>query len=750
MKTTPPISSLNPEHLPEELRREPFFTSWYWKGENGNWTKPPCESVTDPTTFCTLEAALARQSPRRGVGFVFAVGLQNGHGKIENDYCGVDLDHCRDPQTGAIEPWARDIIDRLASYAEVSPSGTGVHVIIKARLPDNSLHKRTRLGPKGEGALEIYDRDRYFTLTGHPVPLTPSTVEGRQDEVEKLLAEYRPAHRDAAGVADEPSTLTDEEVVGCARTARSKDRFERLYGKGELGKSGDHSASVFELIKLLIEAGTREIAQIERIVAASALITTHGRTDDWKERGHYHVKRALQRHQPKGTGEALTVRIAAAILSNYIFAKDAGGWLHVFLDGVYQRTGEELVLEQVKRILTPATDKNEQWTVHRAKEVVAYIRTGLRQLWDAPPLDVVNVKNGLLHLPTRTLREHTPDHLTSVQLPIIYDPSAGCPEWDKFIGGDPATGRPATLPQDVIEAGIHIEPFARCMTPDTSSPVIELLVGAGGNGKSVYNDGLTAFLGHANVSALALHSIAERFAASELVGKLANICSDIPSQQIHNSSLLKQITGGDRIRAEYKYLPGFTFKPFVRLIFSANEMPAFLDSSPALFQRWRVVEFPFEFRNSKFEIPRAELMARLTSERELSGMLNRAIEAWERIQRNKGRMTQSESTKAKLSEFQSRSSMLGRWLVQFTVDDQTCEQWVERSVLLREYNAHRLKISPGAPTVDAKQFKDELLTLKPWLKETQRRDPKQKDARGKAKRLEVWAGIAMRAADKEL
>jgi len=76
----------------------------------------------------------------------------------------VDLDDCRDPETGVLEPWAADAVATLNSYTEVSPSGTGVKVFVRSVLP---------AGGRSGGHFEFYDRQRYFTLTGKRLPNTP-------------------------------------------------------------------------------------------------------------------------------------------------------------------------------------------------------------------------------------------------------------------------------------------------------------------------------------------------------------------------------------------------------------------------------------------------------------------------------------------------------------------------------------------------------------------------------------------------
>lgn len=87
------------------------------------------------------------------------------------------MDHCRSWKTGEIKPWARQILTGLNSYTEVSPSGTGLHIYGQGRLPG----KGHKCGP-----IELYDRERYFTVTGAHLPGTPTTIEDRQAVIERL------------------------------------------------------------------------------------------------------------------------------------------------------------------------------------------------------------------------------------------------------------------------------------------------------------------------------------------------------------------------------------------------------------------------------------------------------------------------------------------------------------------------------------------------------------------------------------
>jgi primase-polymerase (primpol)-like protein len=111
-------------------------------------------SVTDAEAWGTIQQALAaaRRHNYAGVGFVFTA---------DDPYIGIDLDNCRDPQTGELKPWAADIVRQFPdAYVEASPSGTGIHIITRGVAPHNGK------AAYHDGAVEMYDRARYFTVSG--------------------------------------------------------------------------------------------------------------------------------------------------------------------------------------------------------------------------------------------------------------------------------------------------------------------------------------------------------------------------------------------------------------------------------------------------------------------------------------------------------------------------------------------------------------------------------------------------------
>lgn len=284
--------------------------------------------------------------------------------------------------------------------------------------------------------------------------------------------------------------------------------------------------------------------------------------------------------------------------------------------------------------------------------MIEFITVDAPLLWERPPLDVVNVANGLLDVNARKLLGHSPDHLSPIQIPVKFDPEAHCPKWDEFVG--------ATFPPDA--AAIAWEIPAWLMTPDTSIQKAILLTGDGANGKSTYLAAVLAFIGRRNASAVSLHKLeADRFSVSRLVGKLANVCPDLPSNDLTSTSVFKAITGGDAMVAERKFEQAFEFVPYARLLFSANFPPKSQDASPAFFRRWLVVPFEKTFAaGAAGTIPRGQLDTMLADPAELSGVLNRALGALANLRKHG--FTECESTRHAMNEFRQTTDPLAVWL----------------------------------------------------------------------------------------
>lgn len=148
------------ENIPAQLTERPQWVCWRLELRDSKLTKVPFvpgtarrASSTDLMTWRTFSEALAAyrtgEPPYDGIGFCFCSA---------DPFSGIDLDHCRDPETGAVEGWAQKLIDSVQEgYVEASPSGTGVHIIVEGVVRGGAVRK---------GPIEMYGRDRFFTVTG--------------------------------------------------------------------------------------------------------------------------------------------------------------------------------------------------------------------------------------------------------------------------------------------------------------------------------------------------------------------------------------------------------------------------------------------------------------------------------------------------------------------------------------------------------------------------------------------------------
>src|SRR5215210_5903891 len=260
-----------------------------WRSEerDGKPTKIPYSpltgqraSSTTPESWSGYQEAVraCKEQGYGGIGFVFTP---------EDDLCGVDLDGCLDPETGEIEPWAWEVIEELDSYTEISPSETGVHILVRGELPEGRNRKER---------FEAYDRGRYFTVTGKHLAGTPQTIEDRQEELRNVVR--RVFVEESANGHSGPVTapgrenngLSDEEVIGKARS-ESNGKFDRLW-RGNMSDyplkangEPDHSSADDGFVHKLYSY-TQDEEQIKRIHAMSALHRPEksGKRDDYLQR----------------------------------------------------------------------------------------------------------------------------------------------------------------------------------------------------------------------------------------------------------------------------------------------------------------------------------------------------------------------------------------------------------------------------------------------------------------------------------
>jgi len=437
-----------------------------------------------------------------------------------------------------------------------------------------------------------------------------------------------------------------------------------------------------------------------------------------------HCNAVLCRSRKHGigtTGKGLIQGLADAITATDSFARDKGECLYHFENGVYKPTGKRFIERQVKA-LCDEWQRTKDWTPELAAKVEGWLLADAPELWECPPLDTLNCRNGLLEVATGTLRPHSPEHLSAVQIAASFDPAATCPHIDRFVA--------EVFPDDAPH--LTYEVAAWLILPDMNMQKAVLLLGEGSNGKSAWLNLLLALLGRDNVSAISLHRLeADKFAASRLVGKLANICADLPTSELAGTSMFKALTGNDGlVSAERKFEASFEFRPFVRLLFSANSAPRSEDATYGFFRRWLVIPFTRTFdETDPNTIPPEVLKARLSDPSELSGLLNRALAALPTIR--KGRFTETASTRAALDEFRETTDPMAVWLDQNTVE--RSDAIVAKDAVRRAYS--QVCQENGRPIMTDVQFTGALKRLRPKV------EPSRRTVDGK--KVLVFLGLGM-------
>jgi len=278
----PTIVEPSIENIPPELCETPHWVTWklvYREGQSKPWTKVPyrpsgdAAKTNDSTTWGTFDEACAAYESEDvdGIGYVFV---------DSDDILGVDLDNCRNAETGNVEPWAQQIVDSLDSYAELSVTGTGVHIIARGTLP----------GPRRrQGKVEMYSDGRYFTMSGNVLAGSVGTINECQTAIDDLYRVTFDDNRHQENAVSVPQTsatliagnVTDQQIIRVASQARNGAKFKALWA-GEFNGYESQSEADLALCNYLAFYAGPDAARIDSLFRQSGLMR-----EKWGEREDY-------------------------------------------------------------------------------------------------------------------------------------------------------------------------------------------------------------------------------------------------------------------------------------------------------------------------------------------------------------------------------------------------------------------------------------------------------------------------------
>lgn len=447
----------------DELKDKKLWFLWSAKpGRNGKVTKVP---------FAANGGATGTDDAHKGtwVPFDDAESARNqfqasGLGlKIPKGFFLLDIDH-----KDISDPFAQLMLSRFSSYAEVSPSGKGIHIIGQCditKLPVHFDDRRKRLvldseyyQKRSDIRLELYIGDitnRYGTFTGNTINSLPIT-DCTQAVLTTLDKEMRKKPK-AKYSAKRDGDRAVFDIVCDLRKQKNGDKFIRLYDKGDFSEYGSQSeadAALCALIAFRTGAGPDAIDEVFR---SSALYRSKWERDDYRENtinagisaGNGVFHRSKMKHPDfikfnEQTGEPyVSVPLLAKYIREhlqYILVRDNGkqGLLkYVYEGGCYRLYADNMLLGIIKKYI--ADYDEELVKMSKVNEVLLHITTDLTYVsQDAlnADEDIINFQNGNLKI-TATDTElipHSADILSTIQLPCEWsDEDIDTPVFDSYM-----------------------------------------------------------------------------------------------------------------------------------------------------------------------------------------------------------------------------------------------------------------------------------------------------------------------------
>jgi putative DNA primase/helicase len=694
-------------------------------------------SSTDPNTWSDFATAVSAIKDGRLplLGFVLGDG-----------FVGVDLDKCRDAVTGVIEQWAQQIIDLLATYTEISVSGTGVHMICRGELPR---------GGRRKGQIEMYDSARFFVMTSSVV----DAVTGATDLVdctEQLASLHAQVFGGAEVAVASSSTglsgeIGDDDLLARIRASKQGDKFEQLW-KGDTSlHQGDDSAADQALCNILAFWTQRNRAQIDRLFRASGLFRQKWERADYREATLSRACAIKEVYEPS----ALVVDPSAPLTIARTFVER-----HLTIDGVravqfqqgvfyafdpdtsaYAEQEADTVRASLYRFLEGTKcwqdDRLEAFKPTKAKvdgvldalKAVCQLPASKKApcwLADAPegldPVDMLACRNGLLHAPSRTLHPATATFFTLNGLEFAYDAEAPAPiAWEQFLQ--------SVWPDDQESIGTLQEFFGYNLTPDTRFQKIQMIVGPKRSGKGTIARILRRLVGARNACSPTLASFGRDFGKQSLIDKTVAVISDARISGRTDTAVVAEtllsISGEDDQTVERKFLPDWNGKLNVRFLLLTNELPRIGDASGALASRFIVLVM----KQSFFGKEDLALFDRLMKED--ASILNWALAGRDRLYA-RGYFVQPKSADEMIEEFNELGSPEATFFNECCVAQPGAEvsqpdlfaawtQWCER-------NGHKHHGTTAT-------FGRSMRATASWLTSVNRRD-------GEA-RVRYWVGLAL-------
>jgi putative DNA primase/helicase len=686
----PQVLEVNLSGIPQELLVLPNWVDWKLQLEEGKEKKIPLNaktgrfaSSTDSSTWSNFDQAWKHYEQRKGHG-VDGLGFMFSE---DDQIAGIDLDDCRNLETGELNAFAKSILERMNSYAEKSPSGEGLHIFVKGNLPGKGINL---------GNIEMYDNKRFFSVTGQALSEYPSVIEERDEALKALYHEV--TGKD--GQADEPKSAAgtplapmDENLISRG-TAKYGPRFLTLWGGGqdesETPSQGD--LGFCTMISVLTGGNAHEIDRVFRLSGRMRGKWDKTHYSDGRTYGQGTIEKAITRAQ--GTIEdGLTGKVIQSPTVAFNCTDMGNGKRLVALHGhdlhycppgkkwfiwngkLYLPDNGSEIMRRAKDTVQSIGSEIEASTDERLRsELVRHARSSESQTrlkgmivcaQSEPTIDIMpdnldqdpwllNCLNGTLDLRTGRLRGHRRSDLITKISPVKFIPKAECPVWLHFLRK--IMGENATLISFLQRA------VGYSLTGITWEQCLFILWGIGKNGKTTLLEVIKALLGKDFARQAASETFMQKARGGQIPNDLAALkgarlvtAPELEKDQCLSESLIKLATGEDEIIARFLYGEYFSYKPQFKLWMMANHKPVIRGTDDGIWRRLMLIPF-------KVQIPESgrdrQLINKLKAE--LPGILNWALQGCLEWQRDGLGIPQE--VQDAVAEYRKDMDILGRFI----------------------------------------------------------------------------------------
>lgn len=660
------------ENIPQELKDKPSWAVWRNDMVGDKARKTPYQtngnraSSTEPKHWGPFEKAKKVYEDSQGKENYSGVGFTLGNGG--SGYTVIDLDDCLD-EKGNMNDLARDILGRLDSYTEVSPSGVGLKIWVRGKKPEGTKW------PSRRGNIEVYDHARYLTVTGNTyfdgeTFTTYDTIQDGGVAFENFLIFYMLPEDKSAGKDVEVDIEAIEHAleyidsscdyeqwlrIGMALHALGDDKFDLW---DEWSSEGTDYPGTEECKKKWNSFGGGTIG-------IGSLFYFAKQNPEYQP----HVKKTKQRDwevahliKEELSGEALYIREwkSWAAWNGKRFEIDSER-------RVYEATvavADKLLLQCPESDGSKEGDKKvKTWRAWCEKYTGAQqlkSMSGLTATISGESFTKLDQRTDLFHCDNTVLRfedsgavgvlPHSPEFKNTSLSEVEYDKNAKCPLWLDFI--DEITCGSEAL-ADYLQRVVGF-----CLTGRTDDQSLYVLYGNGRNGKGAFTRTILKLLGEYGAAInqsilMETRRTEHQTQFASLYGKRCLIAQETDAGGKLNEAQVKQLTGGDPIRCRRMQENEWVFIPTHKVMLVTNNLPNIRGTDVGIWRRIKPIPFEAEV------VPDPELEPALLGE--LSGILNWALEGLRKVVQEGGFVLPPEVEAAR-NEYRESMDIVGQFV----------------------------------------------------------------------------------------